>query len=47
MKEALKPGIRDEHKFVVPQSKTVPALYPDSDKFVAENTKMKSQNLRK
>lgn len=35
MKETLKPGIRYEHKFVVPQSKTVPALYPESDEFVA------------
>ena len=35
MKETLKPGIRYEHKFVVPQSKTVPALYPESPEFVA------------
>ena len=35
MKESLKPGIRYEHKFVVPQSKTVPALYPESEEFVA------------
>ena len=35
MKETLKPGIRYEHKFVVPQSKTVPALYPESAEFVA------------
>jgi len=35
MKETLKSGIRYEHKFVVPQSKTVPALYPESDEFVA------------
>lgn len=35
MKETLKPGIRYKHKFVVPQSKTVPALYPESDEFVA------------
>lgn len=35
MKETLKPGIRYEHKFMVPQSKTVPALYPESDEFVA------------
>lgn len=35
MKETLKPGIRYEHKFIVPQSKTVPALYPESDEFVA------------
>src|SRR3990167_8935969 len=35
MKERLKPGIRYTHKFAVPQSKTVPALYPESDEFVA------------
>lgn len=28
MKETLKPGIKYEHKFVVPASKTVPSLYP-------------------
>jgi fluoroacetyl-CoA thioesterase len=35
MMETLKPGIRYEHKFIVPQSKTVPALYPESAEFVA------------
>jgi fluoroacetyl-CoA thioesterase len=35
MKETLKPGIRYEHKFMVPQSKTVPALYPESEEFMA------------
>lgn len=35
MKETLKPGIRYEHKFVVPASKTVPALYPESAEFAA------------
>lgn len=35
MKETLVPGIRYEHKFVVPPSKTVPALYPESEEFVA------------
>jgi fluoroacetyl-CoA thioesterase len=35
MKETLKIGIRYEHKFVVPASKTVPALYPESEEFVA------------
>ena len=35
LKETLKPGIRYEHKFVVPTSKTVPALYPESTEFVA------------
>ncbi len=35
MKETLKPGIRYEHKFVMPLSKTVPALYPESPEFLA------------
>ncbi len=35
MKETLVPGIRYEHKFMVPASKTVPALYPESEEFVA------------
>jgi len=35
MKQTLKPGIRYEHKFIVPPSKTVPALYPESEEFVA------------
>jgi fluoroacetyl-CoA thioesterase len=35
MKETLKPGIRYEHRFVIPQSKTVPALYPESEEFLA------------
>jgi fluoroacetyl-CoA thioesterase len=35
MKESLKPGIRYVHKFKVPVSKTVPALYPESEEFVA------------
>jgi fluoroacetyl-CoA thioesterase len=35
MKDTLKAGIRYEHKFVVPPSKTVPALYPESEEFVA------------
>jgi fluoroacetyl-CoA thioesterase len=35
MKDTLKPGIRYEHRLVVPASKTVPALYPESDEFVA------------
>ena len=35
MKETLKPGVTYEHRFVVPSSKTVPALYPESDEFVA------------
>jgi fluoroacetyl-CoA thioesterase len=35
MKDALKPGIKYEHKFVVPASKTVPALYPEAEEFLA------------
>jgi len=35
LKETLKPGIRYEHKFVMPLSKTVPALYPESPEFLA------------
>lgn len=35
MKDTLKPGIRFEHRYVVPASKTVPALYPESEEFVA------------
>ena len=35
MKETLKPGIRYEHRFIVPTSKMVPALYPESEEFMA------------
>jgi fluoroacetyl-CoA thioesterase len=35
MKETLKPGITYEHRFLVPLSKTVPALYPESEEFLA------------
>lgn len=35
MKESLKPGIRYTHTFVVPLSKTVPALYPEAEEFLA------------
>jgi fluoroacetyl-CoA thioesterase len=35
MKDTLQPGISYEHRFVVPQSKTVPALYPEADEFLA------------
>jgi len=31
----LKSGIKYSHKFVIPASKTVPALYPESDEFIA------------
>ena len=34
MKDTLKPGIRYEHKFTIPKSKTVQALYPESDEFL-------------
>lgn len=34
MKETLKPGIRYQHTFIVPQSKTVPALYPEAEEFL-------------
>ena len=35
MKDTLQPGLRFTHRYVVPASKTVPALYPESDEFVA------------
>ena len=35
MKETLKPGLRYVHRFVVTPSKTVPALYPEAEEFVA------------
>lgn len=35
MKDTLQPGIRYEHKFLVPSSKTVPALYPEAEEFLA------------
>ncbi len=35
MKETLKPGIKYEHRFLLPPSKTVPALYPESEEFLA------------
>lgn len=33
MKDTLRPGIRFEHKFVVPSSKAVPSLYPEAEEF--------------
>ena len=30
----LAPGIRFSHKFVIPASKTVPALYPEAEEFL-------------
>lgn len=35
MKDTLKPGIRYEHRLILPPSKTVPALYPEADEFMA------------
>ncbi len=35
MKDTLKPGLKFEHKFLVPSSKTVPALYPEAEEFRA------------
>lgn len=35
MKTSLRPGIAYEHRFVVPASKTVPALYPEAEEFLA------------
>lgn len=35
MKDTLVPGIRYLHRFTVPVSKTVPALYPESPEFRA------------
>ena len=34
MKATLKPGIHYEHKFVLPPTKTVPALYPEAPEFL-------------
>lgn len=34
MKDSLQPGLRYEHRFVVPASKTVPALYPEAQEFL-------------
>ena len=33
MKETLQPGIEHEFKYLVPASKTVPALYPEAEEF--------------
>jgi fluoroacetyl-CoA thioesterase len=35
MKPTLVPGIRYQHRFTVPPTKTVPALYPESEDFQA------------
>jgi fluoroacetyl-CoA thioesterase len=34
LKATLKPGIHYEHKFVLPPTKTVPALYPEAPEFL-------------
>jgi fluoroacetyl-CoA thioesterase len=31
----LKPGIKYQHKFLLPPTKTVPALYPEAEEFLA------------
>ncbi len=33
MKESLRPGLTHQHQFTIPESKTVPYLYPESDMF--------------
>ena len=33
MKSSLKVGIQYQHKFIIPKSKTVPNLYPESNEF--------------
>jgi fluoroacetyl-CoA thioesterase len=35
MKDTLRAGLTFEHRFVIPKSKTVPALYPESSEFTA------------
>ena len=35
MKETLKPGLKYEHKYLLPPTKTVPALYPEAEEFQA------------
>lgn len=34
MQSSIKPGLKYTHTFVIPVSKTVPSLYPESDEFV-------------
>jgi fluoroacetyl-CoA thioesterase len=33
VKDTLRPGLRAEHTFVVPDTKTVPHLYPEAEEF--------------
>jgi fluoroacetyl-CoA thioesterase len=35
LKDTLIAGLKFEHKFLVPSSKTVPALYPEAEEFLA------------
>ncbi len=35
MKPSLRPGLRYQHRFLLPSSKTVPALYPEAEEFLA------------
>ena len=35
MKASLLPGIKLQHRFLVPSTKTVPALYPEAEEFLA------------
>jgi fluoroacetyl-CoA thioesterase len=34
MKQTLKPGLSYRHQFIIPLSKTVPSLYPESEEFI-------------
>ena len=34
MKDSLKPGLQFHHQFIIPVSKTVPSLYPESVEFI-------------
>jgi fluoroacetyl-CoA thioesterase len=34
LKETLKPGIRYQHKFLLPPTKTIPAFYPEAPEFL-------------
>jgi fluoroacetyl-CoA thioesterase len=35
MKDSLKPGLGYVHRFLVPPTKTVPALYPEAEEFLS------------
>jgi len=35
MKASLRPGIQYQHRFLLPPTKTVPALYPEAEEFLA------------